>query len=88
MSRLPKSPDLVVKEAQAKVENPQQEIPEELQKRFDHWLAILKRQFPMKSKRELERLAAEYACMNRKQLRRVFKHSSPKLPRLMKVPKG
>lgn len=63
------------------------EIPPELQARYDHWFALFKRRFPGESETKLKRMAAEWACMNRKERRKALKVSSPKLPRLMKVPK-
>jgi hypothetical protein len=64
------------------------ELPEELQEKFDMWLAHLKRRFPTESEKKLKERAAELACLNRRERRRVFKHSSPKLPKFMKIPKG
>lgn len=55
--------------------------------RFDQWLVVLKRKFPLESETKLRERAAELACLNKKERRRVFKHSSMKLPRLMKVPR-
>lgn len=58
------------------------------QERFDMWLAHLKRRYPMESERKLREAAANYACLNRRERRKVFKHRSMKLPRLMHIPKG
>src|SRR5678815_2471875 len=63
-------------------------IPEELQQKFDMWLAHFKRRFPTESESKLRTMAAEFACMYRKERRRRLKISSPKLPRLLKVPKA
>lgn len=57
------------------------------QERFELWLAHLKRRYPLESEEKLRRAAAEYACLNRKERRRAFKLSSPKLPRYMRIPK-
>ena len=64
------------------------EIPPELQAKYDHWFATFKRRFPGEPEEKIKRMAAEFACMNRKQIRKRLKLSSPKLPRLLKVPKG
>ena len=62
-------------------------IPPELQAKYDHWFATFKRRFPGESEEKIKRMAAEFACMNRKEIRRRLHVSSVKLPRLMKVPK-
>lgn len=58
------------------------------QEKFDMWLAHLKRRYPLESEKKLREKAAELACLNRRERRRVFKHRSMNLPRLMKIPKG
>lgn len=58
------------------------------EERFNGWLVTLKKRFPLESEKKLRERAAELACLNRKERRRVFKHSSMKLPRLLRVPKG
>lgn len=63
------------------------EQAESSQQKFDLWLANLKRRHPLESEKKLREKAAELACLNRRERRRVFKHSSMKLPRLMKVPR-
>lgn len=57
------------------------------EERYNGWLVTLKKRYPLESDKKLEERAAELACLNRKERRRVFKHSSMKLPRLMKVPR-
>jgi hypothetical protein len=91
MSKPPESLDSQIKQAlDDKKELPVDEVaevPEELQKKFDMWLAHLKRRYPTESEKKLRERAAQLACLNRKERRRVFKQSSPKLPRFMKVPR-
>lgn len=64
--------------------DPQAQVME----RFEGWLVTLKKRFPLESEKKLKERAAELACLNRKERRRVFKHSSPKLPKYLKVPRG
>jgi hypothetical protein len=58
-----------------------------VQEKFDMWLAHLKRRYPLETEKKLRDKAAELACLNRRERRKVFKHRSMKLPRLMKVPR-
>jgi len=56
--------------------------------RFDMWLAHLKRRHPMESEKKLREAAANYACLNRRERRKVFKLRNPQLPKLMRIPRG
>jgi hypothetical protein len=89
-------PESLVSQIRSKLDDDKEVTPTEstfdpevqVMERYEGWLATLKRQFPSMSKKALERRAAELACLNRKERRRAFKHSSMKLPRFMTIPKG
>ena len=94
MKEQPKSLDLQIRDQLDKDSVQETKQPFEIdpavqaQERFDQWLAHLKRRHPMESERKLKEAAARYACLNRKERRKVFGLSSPKLPRFMTTIKG
>ena len=94
MSKQPESLDSAIR---AKLDDDIELTPTELitfeqavqvEDRFNGWVVALKKRFPLESEEKIRNRAADLACLNRRDRRRVFKHSSMKLPRLMKVPKG
>jgi hypothetical protein len=88
MSKLPKSPDSAIKESEFTDVEEVVDPTAQAEERYKMWYVHLKQKYPTTSERKLKEMAAEFACLNRKERRRVFKHSSPKLPRFMKVPRG
>ena len=89
MSKLPKSPDSAIKESEfADATEITVDPTAQAEERYKMWYVHLKQKYPTTSERKLKEMASEFACLNRRERRRVFKHSSPKLPRFMKVPRG
>lgn len=88
MSKLPKSPDSAIKDSEfADTTELTVDPTAQAEERFKMWYVHLKQRHPTTSERKLKEMAAEFACLNRRERRRVFKHTSPKLPRYMTIPK-
>ena len=94
MSRTSKSPGSEIRQAlddSVPVQDKLKQVADvegDVQKKYEQWLVSLRRRYPTMSEKKLKERAAELACLNRKDRRRVFKHTSMKLSRLMKIPKG